>query len=224
MNILLIEDDLKTADFIAKGFAQSGFTVTSVANGNDGLEKLLSEKFDSAVVDVMLPGMDGISLVSQARQGGCVTPVIFLSAKGSVEDKIQGLQAGGDDYLSKPFSFTELLARIQAMLRRSQTLSQPTQTQLTVADLSIDLLTRKVTRAGKRIELQPQEYSLLEYLMKNTGKVVSRTMILEHVWEYNFDPQTNIVETRLCRLREKIDKEFDRKLIRTVRGFGYVLE
>jgi two-component system OmpR family response regulator len=148
--------------------------------------------------------------------------VIFLSAKGSVEDKISGLQAGGDDYLSKPFSFTELLARIQAMLRRAQSLSQPT--QLTVADLTIDLLTRKVSRAGKRIELQPQEYSLLEYLMKNTGKIVSRTMILEHVWEYNFDPQTNIVETRLCRLREKIDKEFERKLIRTVRGFGYVLE
>lgn len=222
MNILLIEDDAKTADFIARGFTQSGFTVTSVDNGTAGLEQLQSAPFDIAVVDVMLPGLDGISVVRQARQAGCLTPVIFLSAKGSVEDKISGLQAGGDDYLSKPFSFTELLARIQAMLRRAQSLSQPT--QLTVADLTIDLLTRKVTRAGKRIELQPQEYSLLEYLMKNTGKIVSRTMILEHVWEYNFDPQTNIVETRLCRLREKIDKEFERKLIRTVRGFGYVLE
>ena len=222
MNILLIEDDAKTADFIARGFTQSGFSVSSVDNGTAGLEKLQSENFDIAVVDVMLPGLDGISVVRQARQAGCLTPVIFLSAKGSVEDKISGLQAGGDDYLSKPFSFTELLARIQAMLRRAQSLSQPT--QLTVADLTIDLLTRKVTRGGKRIELQPQEYSLLEYLMKNTGKIVSRTMILEHVWEYNFDPQTNIVETRLCRLREKIDKEFERKLIRTVRGFGYVLE
>ena len=222
MNILLIEDDARTADFIARGFTQSGFTVTAVDNGNAGLEKLQSETFDIAVVDVMLPGLDGISVVRQARQSGCITPVIFLSAKGSVEDKISGLQAGGDDYLSKPFSFSELQARIQAMLRRAQSLSQPT--QLTVADLTIDLLTRKVTRAGKRIELQPQEYSLLEYLMKNTGKIVSRTMILEHVWEYNFDPQTNIVETRLCRLREKIDKEFERKLIRTVRGFGYVLE
>ncbi|MBR1952530.1 MAG: response regulator transcription factor [Lentisphaeria bacterium] len=222
MNILLIEDDAKTAEFIARGFTQSGFSVTSVDNGTAGLEKLRSESFDIAVVDVMLPGLDGISVVRQARQDGCLTPVIFLSAKGSVEDKISGLQAGGDDYLSKPFSFTELLARIQAMLRRAQSLSQPT--QLSVADLTIDLLTRKVTRAGKRIELQPQEYSLLEYLMKNTGKIVSRTMILEHVWEYNFDPQTNIVETRLCRLREKIDKEFERKLIRTVRGFGYVLE
>ena len=222
MNILLIEDDARTAEFIARGFTQSGFTVSAVNNGNDGLDKLSSGDFDAAVVDVMLPGLDGITLVSRARQSGCQTPVIFLSAKGSVEDKISGLQAGGDDYLSKPFSFTELLARIQAVVRRSHTLAQPT--QLTVADLTIDLLTRKVSRAGKRIELQPQEYSLLEYLMKNTGKIVSRTMILEHVWEYNFDPQTNIVETRLCRLREKIDKEFDRKLIRTVRGFGYVLE
>ena len=222
MNILLIEDDAQTADFIAKGFAQSGMTATAVADGREGLEKLKSGAFDIAVVDVMLPGMDGISLVRQARQDGCVTPVIFLSAKGSVDDKIRGLQAGGDDYLAKPFVFTELLARIQAMLRRSQSFTPPT--QLTVADLTMDLLSRRVTRAGKRIDLQPQEFSLLEYLMKNTGHIVSRSMILEHVWEYNFDPQTNIVETRLCRLREKIDKEFDRKLIRTVRGFGYVLE
>ena len=222
MNVLLIEDDARTSEFIARGFTQSGFAVTAVYNGKDGLEKLSTGSFDAAVVDVMLPQLDGITLVSCARQSGCLTPVIFLSAKGSVDDKISGLQAGGDDYLSKPFSFTELLARIQALVRRSQSLAQPT--QLTVADLTVDLLTRKVTRAGKRIELQPQEYSLLEYLMKNTGKIVSRTMILEHVWEYNFDPQTNIVETRLCRLREKIDKEFERKLIRTVRGFGYVLE
>ena len=222
MNILLIEDDAQTADFIAKGFAQSGMTATAVADGKEGLEKLKSGAFDIAVADVMLPGMDGISLVRQARQDGCVTPVIFLSAKGSVDDKIRGLEAGGDDYLAKPFVFTELLARIQAMLRRSQSFSPPT--QLAVADLTMDLLSRRVTRAGKRIDLQPQEFSLLEYLMKNTGRIVSRSMILEHVWEYNFDPQTNIVETRLCRLREKIDKEFDRKLIRTVRGFGYVLE
>jgi len=222
MNILLIEDDAKTADFIVKGFSQAGFEVTAVGDGDEGLAKLNSGAFDIAVVDVMLPGMDGISVVSSARQSGCVTPVIFLSAKGSVDDKIKGLQAGGDDYLAKPFVFTELLARIQAMLRRSQSFAPPT--QLCVADLTMDLLGRKVTRAGKRIDLQPQEFALLEYLMKNTGHIVSRTMILEHVWEYNFDPQTNIVETRLCRLREKIDKEFDRKLIRTVRGFGYVLE
>ena len=222
MNILLIEDDAKTADFIAKGFSQAGFATTVAGDGEAGLEKLKSGAFDIAVVDVMLPGMDGISVVSGARQTGCVTPVIFLSAKGSVDDKIKGLQAGGDDYLAKPFVFTELLARIQAMLRRSQSFTQPT--QLCVADLTMDLLGRKVTRAGKRIDLQPQEFALLEYLMKNTGHIVSRSMILEHVWEYNFDPLTNIVETRLCRLREKIDKEFDRKLIRTVRGFGYVLE
>ena len=222
MNILLIEDDAKTADFIAKGFSQANLAATAVGDGEEGLEKLKSGAFDIAVVDVMLPGMDGISVVSSARQAGCVTPVIFLSAKGSVDDKIRGLQAGGDDYLAKPFVFTELLARIQAMLRRSQSFTPPT--QLCVADLTMDLLGRKVTRGGKRIDLQPQEFALLEYLMKNTGHIVSRTMILEHVWEYNFDPQTNIVETRLCRLREKIDKEFDRKLIRTVRGFGYVLE
>lgn len=222
MNILLIEDDAKTADFIAKGFTQSGFTATAVTSGLEGLNQLSSGPFDIAVVDVMLPGLDGITLVRRARQAGCTTPVIFLSAKGSVEDKIMGLDAGGDDYLSKPFSFTELLARIQAMLRRTQNRNQPT--TLAVADLSMDLISRKVTRGGKRIELQPQEFSLLEYLMRNTGRVVSRTMILENVWEYNFDPQTNIVETRLCRLREKIDKEFERKLIRTVRGFGYVLE
>jgi len=222
MNILLIEDDAKTADFIVKGFSQAGFEATAVGDGEEGLTKLKSGLFDIAVVDVMLPGMDGISVVSSARQSGCVTPVIFLSAKGSVDDKIKGLQTGGDDYLAKPFVFTELLARIQAMLRRSQSFTPPT--QLCVADLTMDLLGRKVTRAGKRIDLQPQEFALLEYLMKNTGRIVSRTMILEHVWEYNFDPQTNIVETRLCRLREKIDKGFDRKLIRTVRGFGYVLE
>ena len=222
MNILLIEDDAKTADFIAKGFTQSGFTTTAVTSGLEGLNQLSSGPFDIAVVDVMLPGLDGITLVRRARQAGCTTPVIFLSAKGSVEDKIMGLDAGGDDYLSKPFSFTELLARIQAMLRRTQNRNQPT--TLAVADLSMDLISRKVTRGGKRIELQPQEFSLLEYLMCNTGRVVSRTMILENVWEYNFDPQTNIVETRLCRLREKVDKEFERKLIHTVRGFGYVLE
>lgn len=222
MNILLIEDDSKTADFIAKGFKQSGFAVTHAIDGNDGKQKLSTGSFDIAVVDVMLPGIDGITLVEQSRNAGCATPVIFLSARGSVQDKIRGLQAGGDDYLSKPFSFSELLARIQAMLRRANSLSQPT--SLTVADLTIDLLGRKVTRAGRRIELQPQEFTLLEYLVRNTGRVVSRTMILEHVWEYNFDPQTNIVETRMCRLREKVDKEFDRKLIHTVRGFGYVIE
>ena len=222
MNILLIEDDARTAEFIARGLTQSGFTVTAAADGRTGLEKLLNSTFDIAIADVMLPEIDGITLVRNARQQGSSTPVIFLSAKGSVEDKIMGLEAGGDDYLSKPFSFTELLARIQALLRRTQSGNNPT--ILSFADLSMDLITRKVTRAGKRIELQPQEFSLLEYLMRNTGKIVSRTMILENVWEYNFDPRTNIVETRLCRLREKVDKEFERKLIHTVRGFGYVLE
>ena len=222
MNILLIEDDAKTAEFIARGLAQSGFSVTAAADGREGLEKLQSSAFDIAIADVMLPEIDGITLVRSARQQGSSTPVIFLSAKGSVEDKIQGLEAGGDDYLSKPFSFTELLARIQALLRRSQGSGNPT--VLSFADLSMDLITRKVSRAGKRIELQPQEFSLLEYLMRNAGKIVSRTMILENVWEYNFDPQTNIVETRIYKLREKIDRPFDRELIHTVRGVGYVLE
>lgn len=170
----------------------------------------------------MLPVMDGFSVIEKIRAAKITTPIIILSAKNAVEDKIRGLQLGSDDYLAKPFSFSELLARIQALLRRANTASDPT--TLTVADLTIDLLSHRVTRGNVRIDIQPLEFQLLEYLVRNTGRVVSKTMIMEHVWEYNFDPQTNVVEARVCRLRDKIDKPFERKLIHTVRGFGYVLE
>lgn len=222
MRILLVEDDKLTADFILQGLQQAGFSTCHAADGEEGLFKLKNEQFDLAVIDIMLPKRDGISVIEEMRAARIGIPVIVLSARGSVDDKVHGLRAGGDDYLVKPFSFTELLARIQAQLRRSAPFSEPT--VLTVADLSIDLLSRKVTRAGIRIDLQPREFALLEYLMRNTGRVVSKTMIMEHVWEYNFDPQSNIVEARMYRLRDKIDKPFERELIHTIRGVGYVLE
>lgn len=222
MKIMIVEDDQKTASFIEKGLRQSGFSTVHAADGQSGLEKLRAEEFDLAIVDVMLPKMNGIALIEALRESGIGIPVLVLSAKDTVQDKIRGLQAGSDDYLAKPFAFAELLARIQALLRRSTTGTEPT--VLRYADLAIDLLSHKVTRDGQKIDIQPQEYLLLEYLARNAGRVVSKTMIIEHVWEYNFDPQTNIVETRMCRLREKIDKPFERKLIHTVRGFGYVLE
>ena len=222
MRILLVEDDKLTADFILQGLQQAGFSTCHASDGESGLFKAKTEQFDLAVIDIMLPKRDGISVIEAMRAARIGIPVIVLSARGSVDDKVRGLRAGGDDYLVKPFSFTELLARIQAQLRRSAPFSEPT--VLTVADLSIDLLSRKVTRAGIRIDLQPREFALLEYLMRNTGRVVSKTMIMEHVWEYNFDPQSNIVEARMYRLRDKIDKPFDRELIHTIRGVGYVLE
>ncbi len=222
MKILLIEDDARTAAFILKGLKQAGFTTVHAEDGKTGLFKAKTEEFDLAVIDIMLPVMDGFSVIEKIRAAKITTPIIILSAKNAVEDKIRGLQLGSDDYLAKPFSFSELLARIQALLRRANTASDPT--TLTVADLTIDLLSHKVTRGNVRIDIQPLEFQLLEYLVRNTGRVVSKTMIMEHVWEYNFDPQTNVVEARVCRLRDKIDKPFERKLIHTVRGFGYVLE
>ncbi len=222
MNIIIIEDDKKTAAFIMKGLEQAGFNTVHAADGKDGLFKMKTGEFDVAVIDIMLPEMDGFTVIQKLREAKIKTPVLVLSAKNSVEDKVRGLQAGGDDYLAKPFAFAELLARIQALLRRASNVVEPT--TLTVGDLTIDLLSHKVHRGGLRIDIQPQEYVLLEYLMRNAGRIVSKTMIIEHVWEYNFDPQTNIVETRMCRLREKIDKPFEKKLIHTVRGFGYVME
>ncbi len=222
MKILLIEDDARTAAFILKGLKQAGFTTVHAEDGKTGLFKAKTEEFDLAVIDIMLPVMDGFTVIEKIRAAKISTPIIILSAKNAVEDKIRGLQLGSDDYLAKPFSFSELLARIQALLRRANTASDPT--TLTVADLTIDLLSHKVTRGNVRIDIQPLEFQLLEYLVRNTGRVVSKTMIMEHVWEYNFDPQTNVVEARVCRLRDKIDKPFERKLIHTVRGFGYVLE
>jgi len=222
MRILLVEDDRKTADFIAKGLGQAGHMVERSPDGRDGLAKASDEDFDLAIVDIMLPKLDGLSLIEELRRRRKPLPIIVLSAKGSVEDKVKGLQKGGDDYLAKPFAFSELLARVQALMRRATAATEPT--SLTVGDLTVDLLSHRVFRGEVRIDIQPLEYSLLEYLMRNSGRVVSKTMIMEHVWEYNFDPQTNIVETRICKLRDKIDRPFQKRLIHTVRGFGYVLE
>ena len=222
MRVLLIEDDLKIASFVIKGFKAAGFAVDHVSDGENGLHMALTEPYDSAIIDIMLPKRDGLSIIEKMRQEKITTPVIILSAKGSVDDRVKGLQTGSDDYLTKPFSFSELLARVQALIRRSTGASEPT--RLSVGELSIDLLTRAVTRRGKKIELQPLEFSLLEYLMRNAGRVVSKTMIMEHVWNYDFDPQTNVVEVRVSRLRDKVDKAFPSRMIHTVRGVGYVLK
>ena len=221
MRVLLVEDDKKTACFIIKGFKQEGFAVDHATNGEDGLHLALHEPYDAAIVDIMLPKLDGLSMINEMRRNKVNTPVIILSAKRSVDDRVKGLQAGGDDYLIKPFAFSELLARIRALIRRATGASEFT--HLKVGDLSMDLLSREVTRQGKRIDLQPREFALLEYLMRNAGRVVSKTMIMEHVWDYNFDPETNVVEARICRLREKIEVGFEKKLIHTIMGFGYVL-
>ena len=222
MRILLVEDDLKISDFVKKGLKSAGFAVDHASDGENGLYMALTEPYDAAIVDIMLPKLDGLKLIGELRQKKINTPVIILSAKGAIDDRVKGLQAGGDDYLTKPFAFSELLARIQALIRRSTGASEPT--GLTVADLSMNLITREVIRAGKNIQLQPKEFSLLEYLMRNAERVVSKTMIMEHVWDYHFDPQTNVVEARMSRLRDKVDKGFTKKLIHTVRGVGYVLK
>jgi two-component system OmpR family response regulator len=222
MRILLVEDDAKIAGFIIKGLKAAGYAVDHAVDGEAGLHLALTEPYDSAIIDIMLPKLDGLSLIGELRKKKVVTPVIILSARSSVDDRVKGLQTGGDDYLTKPFAFSELLARVQALMRRAGGLSEPT--GLAVGDLSVNLLSREVTREGRQIELQPMEFSLLEYLMRNAGRVVSKTMIMEHVWNYNFDPQTNVVEARICRLRDKIDRDFARKLIHTIRGVGYVLK
>jgi len=222
MRVLLIEDDLKLASFIVKGLNEAGFAVDHSADGEDGLHMASSEHYDAAIVDIMLPKLDGLSLIDELRRRKITTPVIILSAKRSVDDRIKGLQTGSDDYLVKPFAFSELLARLQALVRRASGTAEPT--RLVVADLSMNLLTREVKRGGKKVDLPPLEFSLLEYLMRNANKVVSKTMIMEHVWDYNFDPQTNVVEVRMCRLRDRIDKGFGKKLIHTVHGAGYVLK
>jgi len=222
MRILLVEDDIKIVSFIAKGLKAVGYAVDHAADGEEGLSLALTEPYDTAIVDIMLPKRDGLSLIEELRKRKIHTPVIILSAKDSVDDRVRGLQTGGDDYLTKPFAFSELLARVQALIRRASGVSEPT--TLTTGDLSMNLLTREVRRKNRHIELQPMEFSLLEYLMRNAGRVVSKTMIMEHVWDYSFDPQTNVVEARICRLRDKIDRDFDRKLIHTIRGVGYALK
>jgi two-component system OmpR family response regulator len=222
MRILLVEDDPKIASFIEKGLKAAGFAVDHATDGEEGLNMAMTEPYDTAIIDIMLPKLDGLSLIEKIRKERINTPVIILSARASIDDRVKGLQRGSDDYLTKPFSFSELLARIQALIRRASGASEPT--RLKVGDISMNLLTREVIRSGKRIELQPLEFSLLEYLMRNADRVVSKTMIMEHVWDYNFDPQTNVVEARISRLRDKIDREFPTKLIHTVRGVGYVLK
>jgi two-component system, OmpR family, response regulator len=221
MRALLVEDDDTIAEFVARGLREAGFAVDRAADGAAGLDAALDQPYDVAVVDVMLPKRDGLSIIEELRRRSVTTPVLILSARRSVDDRVRGLQAGGDDYLTKPFAFAELLARVQALVRRAS--RSPEATTLTVEDLVLDLLSRRVVRAGTAIDLRPREFALLEYLMRNAGKVVSKTMILSHVWEYNFDPQTNIVDVLVSRLREKIDRPFDRKLLHTVRGVGYVL-
>ena len=222
MRILLIEDDPVIANFIVKGLKEAGYCVDYAADGPEGLDLALNDDYDLDIIDIMLPKLDGLSIIERMRQQKIETPVIILSAKRSIDDRVKGLQSGGDDYLIKPFSFSELLARIQAHLRRFTNVTQTS--HLTIHGLSLDLLARTVTREGEKIDLQPKEFALLEYLMRNAGHVVSKTMIMERVWDYNFDPQTNVVEARISKLREKIDKNFNLPLIHTIRGLGYVFK
>jgi two-component system OmpR family response regulator len=221
MRILVIEDDKKTADYILKGLAECGFTTGWAADGHDGLHQATSGRYDALIVDRMLPGLDGLSIVRALRAAEIPVPVLILSALAHVDERVTGLRAGGDDYLSKPFAFSELQARLEALLRRPPTIAQ--QTQLQVDDLTMDLLGRKVSRAGRPIDLRPQEFKLLEYLMRHAGRVVTRTMLFEGVWDFHFDPQTNVVDVHISRLRQKIDKGFDKPLIHTHRGGGYCI-
>jgi two-component system OmpR family response regulator len=221
VRVLLVEDDPTIADFVAKGLREAGFAVDVAGDGRIGLDRALAGGHDAAIVDVMLPHLDGLALIDALRARGVRMPVLILSAKRSVDDRVRGLQAGGDDYLTKPFAFADLLARVQALIRRATGAAEPT--RLTVGDLSLDLLTRRVQRGGEIIELRPREFALLEYLMRNAGRVVSKTSILSHVWGYNFDPNTNVVDVLVSRLRDRIDRTFPAKLLHTVRGVGYIL-
>ncbi|MBT4289415.1 MAG: response regulator transcription factor [Deltaproteobacteria bacterium] len=222
MRVLVIEDDKKIAAFVEKGLKEAGFAVDVAQDGLDGLHLGLSETYHAAIVDIMLPGIDGLTLIEKLREKKINTPIIILSARHTVDDRIQGLQKGGDDYLVKPFLFSELLARIQALIRRSSRVADPS--ALEVGELKIDLLSREVHRQHESISLQAREFALLEYLMRNSGKIVSKTAILENVYDYSFDPQTNVVDVLVCRLRNKVDKDYDSKMIHTVRGMGYVLK
>lgn len=221
MNIVLVEDDATLASFVIKGLREAGYAVSHAASGEEGFYQLTSGEFDLAIVDIMLPKLDGLSLIEQIRKQGVDTPILILSAKRSVDERIEGLRAGGDDYLVKPFHFGELLARVQAILRRG---SGTQTTQLISGPFRLDLLRRRVECDGTEIVLHAREFTLLEFLMRNAGKVVSKTSILQHVWGYDFDPATNVVETRICRLREKLEDSSGRSCIRTIRGFGYVFE
>ncbi len=222
MRLLVVEDDHKLAAFIEKGFGEAGFAVDHCAEGQEGLIMAQDNEYDAAIVDVVFPRLGGLTLVRELRQARDTVPILLLSAKASVAGLVKGLQTGGDDYLAKPFAFAELLARVQALVRRSSRVVEPT--TLSAGDLTLDLLSRKATRAGQEIDLQAREFSLLEYLLRNPGRVVTKTMILNHVWDYSFDPKTNVIDVLMCRLRRKMEKGFPTRLIRTVRGMGYVLE
>jgi two-component system OmpR family response regulator len=221
MKLLVVEDDRETAAYLVKGLSESGYTVDQSTDGREGLYLASSGSYDAIILDRMLPGMDGLAMLGALRAAEIGTPSLILSALGSVDDRVKGLRAGGDDYLVKPFAFSELLARVEALLRRGG--AGTTTTKLRVADLELDLLTRSVKRGDITIDLLPREFQLLEYLMRNAGHVVTRTMLLEHVWDYHFDPQTNVIDVHVSRLRQKIDRNFARPLLHTVRGAGYCL-
>jgi two-component system OmpR family response regulator len=221
MKVLLIEDDAETADYVAGGLKEQGHVVDHASSGRDGLFLAAGETYDVIIVDRMLPGIDGVGIVRTIRAAGVKTPVLFLTTLGGIDDRVEGLESGGDDYLVKPFAFVELMARLHALARRPPISTSPT--NLRIADLEMDLLKRTVVRAGRRIDLQPQEFKLLEYLMRHADRVVTRTMLLENVWDFHFDPRTNVVETHVSRLRSKVDRGFDQELIHTVRGAGYCL-
>jgi DNA-binding response OmpR family regulator len=222
MRALIVEDDPTLADFVSGGLREAGFVTDVAGDGESGLQRALAEPYDIVIVDLMLPRLGGLDLIDTMRSRKVSTPVLILSAKRTVDDRVRGLQAGGDDYLTKPFAFAELLARVQALVRRATGQAEPA--RLVVGDLVLDLLTRQVTRAGQPLDLRPREFALLEYLMRHPGRVLSRTMILSHVWGYNFDPNTNVVDVLVSRLRDRIDKPFDTRLLQTVRGVGYVLQ
>src|ERR1700746_661766 len=221
MRVLVVEDDEKIASFVVNGLKQSGFAVDRARDGEHGLDLASAVSYDAAVLDLMLPKLDGLSVLRQLRQRKISVPVLILSARASVDDRVLGLQSGGDDYLTKPFAFSELLARIQALIRRATHSPEPS--HLSVADLQLDLFTREVVRAGQKVELQSREFALLELLLRNAGRPVTKTMILEHVWDFSFDPQTNVVDVLVHRLRSKVDRGFPQRLIHTVRGVGYVI-
>ncbi len=221
MRLLIVEDDLEAAAYMTKGLKESGYVAEHVADGREALYRVAAENYDAVIVDRMLPGVDGLTIVRTMRSAGNHTPVLILSALGDVDDRVKGLRAGGDDYLVKPYAFAELLARLEALLRRGR--ADAPDTTLKVADLEMDLVARTVRRAGKTIELKPKEFALLEYLMRHAGHVVTRTMLLENVWDYSFDPQTNVIDVHISRLRQKIDKGHDKPLLATIRGAGYSL-
>jgi len=224
MRVLIVEDDTEVVSFLSRGFSEQGYSVVSADNGKDGLLLATTEPFDVIVLDRMLPEMDGISVLKRLRAAEVTTPILILSALGDVDKRVEGLKAGSDDYLTKPFAFSELLARVQALARRSSSALEAEPTLLQVGDLTLNLLTRRAERAGQTIELQPREYRLLEYLMRHKGQVVTRTMLLEQVWDYHFDPQTNVIDVHISRLRSKIDKDFATPLLHTVRGAGYKID